>query len=580
MASMSNSELIRALQQVAGEENVLTSSKQTRYYRTGFRSGEGSAVAVVFPSSLWVQWQVLQACVNAGAIIIMQAANTGLTEGSSPSGHDYDRPVVIISGKKLDKLVLLNEGSQVLAFPGTSLYQLENALKPLKREPHSVIGSSCIGASVVGGIANNSGGALVQRGPAYTELSLYAQVNEQGELTLVNHLGLELGDSPQEILQRLEALPAESNAPATDKMASDREYIARVRDVNAETPARYNADPRRQFESSGCAGKLAVFAVRLDTFVAEEQSQVFYLGTNDAAVFTEIRRHIHSSFEHMPVLGEYIHKTAFDVARDYGKDTFIAIKRLGTDAMPRLFSVKGYFTSVLNSVPLMPRDLPDRMLQWASKLFPQHLPNRLLQFHARYEHHLIIKMSGDGIAELNRYLASLFGNESEHERADKSHASTNGAYIACTPDEATDAMLHRFAVAGAGVRYLQVNTEEVEDIVALDIALKRNESNWFEALPSEISEKILPPLYYGHFFCHVFHQDYLVKKGYCAKDVKKALLAYQDTRQAAYPAEHNFGHLYQVPPETEAFYRSLDPTNTFNSGIGKTSKQKRYGGCC
>lgn len=33
--------------------------------------------------------------------------------------------------------------------------------------------------------------------------------------------------------------------------------------------ARYNADPDRLFGSSGCAGKLAVFAARPDTFPAE-----------------------------------------------------------------------------------------------------------------------------------------------------------------------------------------------------------------------------------------------------------------------------------------------------------------------
>ncbi|MBW6055242.1 hypothetical protein HTZ85_25220 [Escherichia coli] len=45
--------------------------------------------------------------------------------------------------------------------------------------------------------------------------------------------------------------------------AHDHDYVTRVRDVDADTPARYNADPDRLFESSGCAGKLAVFAVRL-----------------------------------------------------------------------------------------------------------------------------------------------------------------------------------------------------------------------------------------------------------------------------------------------------------------------------
>ena len=42
-------------------------------------------------------------------------------------------------------------------------------------EPHSVIGSTSIGASIIGGVYNNSGGSLVKEGPAYTEMSLYAK---------------------------------------------------------------------------------------------------------------------------------------------------------------------------------------------------------------------------------------------------------------------------------------------------------------------------------------------------------------------------------------------------------------------
>lgn len=41
-------------------------------------------------------WQVLQLCVRAGRIVIAQAANTGLTEGSPPKGT-YDRPVAPLS---------------------------------------------------------------------------------------------------------------------------------------------------------------------------------------------------------------------------------------------------------------------------------------------------------------------------------------------------------------------------------------------------------------------------------------------------------------------------------------------------
>ena len=45
---------------------------------------------------------------------------------------------------------------------------------------------------------------------------------------------------------------------------------------------------------------------------------------------------------------------------------------------------------------------------------------------------------------------------------------------------------------------------------------------------------------------------------------------------AKYPAEHNVGHLYKADKHLEKFYKDLDPTNTFNSGIGKTSKNKNY----
>ena len=118
-------------------------------------------------------------CVEHDVIVINQAANTGLTGGSTPDGNDYDRDIVVINTMRIDGIQLINNASQVICLPGSTLNELENQLKPFGREPHSVIGSSCIGASVIGGICNNSGGALVQRGPAYTEMALYAQLNEK-----------------------------------------------------------------------------------------------------------------------------------------------------------------------------------------------------------------------------------------------------------------------------------------------------------------------------------------------------------------------------------------------------------------
>ncbi|CNB82335.1 D-lactate dehydrogenase [Yersinia enterocolitica] len=556
--------LLTQLQHIVGARYLLTGERQTERYRTGFRSGAGSALAVVFPSTLLQQWQLLQACVAADTIVIMQAANTGLTEGSTPSGDDYDRPIVILNTLRLNQIQLLNDGKQVIGFPGSTLNQLEKRLKPYDREPHSVIGSSCIGASVIGGICNNSGGSLVQRGPAYTEMALYAQIDAQGELQLINHLGINLGNTPEEILQRLErGKYRASDIVQGTRQASDHEYATRVRDIDAPTPSRFNADPRRLFEASGCAGKLAVFAVRLDTFPSEKQQQVFYIGTNQTQVLTELRRAILRDFKHLPIAGEYMHRDIFDIAEVYGKDTFVMINSMGTNNMPRFFTLKGKIDARLSKVPFLVDHLTDRIMQGFSQVLPNHLPKRLKSYRNRYEHHLMLKMSGQGITEAQQFLKEFF-------------ATAEGNFITCTADEGKKAFLHRFAAAGAAVRYHAVHADKVEDILALDIALPRNEEQWFETLPAEIDQCLVAKLYYGHFLCHVFHQDYIVKKGVDTHALKQKMLALLNDKGAEYPAEHNVGHLYIAKPALKAFYQQIDPTNSFNPGIGKTSKLKYW----
>jgi D-lactate dehydrogenase len=562
--SHDNNAFINELSRLVGSSHLLTDPAKTARYRKGFRSGQGDALAVVFPGTLLELWRVLSACVTADKIILMQAANTGLTEGSTPNGNDYDRDIVIISTLRLDKLHLLDKGEQVLAFPGTTLYSLEKALKPLGREPHSVIGSSCIGASVVGGICNNSGGSLVQRGPAYTEMSLFARIDENGKLTLVNHLGIDLGVTPEQILSKLDDDRVRDEDVQHDgRHAHDHDYVTRVRDIEAQTPARYNADPDRLVESSGCAGKLAVFAVRLDTFPAEKNQQVFYIGTNEPGVLTEIRRHILGNFTHLPVAGEYMHRDIYDIAERYGKDTFLMIDKLGTDKMPFFFTMKGRTDAMLEKVPLFKPHFTDRFMQKLGNVFPAHLPERMKTWRDRYEHHLLLKMAGDGIAEAQTWLTEFF-------------KTADGDFFACTPEEGSKAFLHRFAAAGAAIRYQAVHSDEVEDILALDIALRRNDTEWFEHLPPEFDSKLVHKLYYGHFMCYVFHQDYIVKKGVDAHALKEQMLTLLRARGAQYPAEHNVGHLYEAPETLKRFYRENDPTNSMNPGIGKTTRNKYW----
>lgn len=566
-ASIPRAALLQQLRDIVGNEHVLTDDQATRRFRKGHRTGEGPVAAVVRPATLLQQWQALQAAVAADRIVILQAANTGLTGGSTPDGGTYDREIVLMNTMRIAGVQLLRGGAQVVCLPGATLDRLEQTLAPLQREPHSVIGSSCIGASVLGGICNNSGGALVRRGPAYTELALYARVRDDGTLELVNHLGIALGDTPEEILTRLQNGDyTEADVQAEPgRAASDARYAQDVRAVDADTPARFNADPSRLFEASGSAGRLCLFAVRLDTF-PKEASEAFYIGSNHPDDLTAVRRHLLTALPRPPIAGEYIHRTAFDIGEQYGKDTFLFIDRFGTARVSKAFAFKSRVDGFFERFGL--RGVTDHTIQALTRLLPAHLPPRMRQWRDRYEHHLLVRVSRDQAEATRQFLGQHFKD------------SPTGGWFECDADEARKAFLHRFAIAGAAIRYREVHRREVQDIVALDIALRRNDRDWVEQLPAEMEGEIVHKLYYGHFFCHVFHQDYIVKKGVDPLDMEHRMWALLDQRRAEYPAEHNVGHLYVAKPALAGFYRALDPTNTLNPGIGHTPRGRNWQECC
>ena len=204
MNHFSKDHFLKGLSNIIGEKNIITTEWGKLPFSKGWRYGEGEALAVAKPGTLFEIWQTIQVCIDMDIVIIMQAANTGLTGGSTPFGDDYDRPILIINTRRISNIHVLNEGKQIVSFAGSTLVGLEKKLAPYGREPHSVIGSSCIGASIVGGVCNNSGGALIKRGPAYTELALYAKIDTSGNLVLINDLGIELGENPKEILYNLQ----------------------------------------------------------------------------------------------------------------------------------------------------------------------------------------------------------------------------------------------------------------------------------------------------------------------------------------------------------------------------------------
>ena len=555
--------LIGKLVEIVGPRHVLTSRAQTQPFATGYRFGRGPVVAVVRPASLLEQWRAFVACIEHDHIVIVQAANTGLTGGSTPFGT-YDRGVVVINTMRIGGIHLVRDGHQAICLSGATLHDLESRLAPLGREPHSVIGSSCVGASVVGGICNNSGGALIRRGPAYTECALFARVDASGAVHLENHLGLRLGTDPESILRRLERGDfTDADLTADDRPASGRGYDQRVRQIDSQTPARFNADPTWLFEAAGCAGRLMVLAVRVDTFPAEQRSAAFYIGTNDPADLTRLRRRMLGEFEHLPVAAEYMHRDAYRLAETYGKDSYLVIKWLGTRLLPRLFAVKQRFNQFVGRVPGVGPDFSERMLQFAARFWPSHLPRRMNEFRDQFEHHLILKVSDECIEPARSLVQQMF-------------PSPEGAAFECTPEEAQSAFRHRFVMAGAAIRFQSIECNRVGDLIALDVSLRRDDTEWFERLPAEVGQQLEGAFYYGHFFCHVLHQDYVLRRGVDAESVKHRLLDLLAGRGAKYPAEHNVGHLYEAEPSLATHYRSLDPANALNPGIGRTSRNRGW----
>jgi D-lactate dehydrogenase len=302
--------------------------------------------------------------------------------------------------------------------------------------------------------------------------------------------------------------------------------------------------------------------VRLDTFPSSGPMRVFYIGSNDHMELTNIRRHILGSFDSLPVAGEYLHRDAYRLAETYGKDLYLFLKHIGTEHISAAFAAKSRFDAVATRLGLG-GNFSDRILQALAGLLPNHLPPRMNAFRDAYEHHLLLRMDGDGIEEARAYLGSLF-------------PSASGNFFECDEEEAAAAFRHRYAVGGASVRYRAVHADTVENIVALDLALPRNTLDWRETLPPGVEASIDRKIPCGHFFCQVFHYDYAVKKGADWLAIEHRIISHLEGRGIEFPSEHNVGHLYQAKPVLVDFYRSLDPTNALNPGIGQTSKLRNW----
>ena len=239
---------------------------------------------------------------------------------------------------------------------------------------------------------------------------------------MVNHLGIALGDTPEEILSNLDQGRFDPEAVALDgALASDPEYIERVREVDASTPSRFNSDTRRLHEASGSAGKLAVFAVRVDTFDKPKAEQVFYVGTNEPEQLNEIRRRFPAEVTSSPRWVSTCTQAGSTALISTAR-TLIWSSNLGTGFLPRFIASRRCLIAGREN-PGLPHRPADRLLQRLAQLWPDHLPKRMREYRKLYEHHLIVVGADKAIAEIRQVLHDVTREEDA------------GAFFECSPGE-------------------------------------------------------------------------------------------------------------------------------------------------
>ncbi len=109
-------------------------------------------------------------------------------------------------------------------------------------------------------------------------------------------------------------------------------------------------------------------------------------------------------------------------------------------------------------------------------------------------------MAGDGVGEAKSWLVDYF-------------KQAEGDFLCLYAGGRQQSVFTPFAAAGEQFVIRRCIPMKSKTFWRLDIALRRNDTEWYEHLPPEIDSQLVHKLYYGHFMCYVFHQDYIVKKG-------------------------------------------------------------------
>jgi FAD/FMN-containing dehydrogenase len=178
-----------ALRRAVGAEHVLTDADLRAGYEIDWtRRFRGRCDAVVRPAATAEVAAVLAACTAAGAVVIPQGGNTGLVGGGVPGPSDGERPVIVLSTRRLTPIGPVDElAGQVTVGAGVTLAALEAAVAETPWRVGVDLGAR-ESATIGGMVATNAGGTrVVRHGMMRANVAGIEAVLADG--TVLRHLG-------------------------------------------------------------------------------------------------------------------------------------------------------------------------------------------------------------------------------------------------------------------------------------------------------------------------------------------------------------------------------------------------------
>ncbi|WP_119965053.1 FAD-binding oxidoreductase [Simplicispira lacusdiani] len=173
-------DLIESLRQIVGAAHVLTEGDLSAWEQDWRRRVRGKALAVVRPASTQEVAGVVKACAAAGAPIVPQGGNTGLSVGSTP---DTSGREVVLSLTRLNAVRALDPDNLTLTVEaGCILQNVQDAAE--KAGLLFPLSLAAEGSCTIGGnLGTNAGGTQVVRYGNSRDLCLGLEVvTPQGEV--------------------------------------------------------------------------------------------------------------------------------------------------------------------------------------------------------------------------------------------------------------------------------------------------------------------------------------------------------------------------------------------------------------